>query len=226
MGYAANSTIPFKKLLADLKFELRLDGTTLEDIYLKRYIILCAKEMMTPDDYVELTATIDIVNYIAQLPCEFVKFDRGSRSDSPIVFTTNGVVANSGYYQNFSVTYTGSPFLTCSPYNSNNCQYGTPTIQVQNGRLFFSNNIGASECTISYLGLRVDASGQAIVPEANGRVIVAGGAYMYLRSIKEPYGDYQREWSFGKLDRRGEQNLPDTLEQQELTRQWNSMLLA
>lgn len=225
MGYAANETISFKELLADVKMELRLDGTTLEDIYLRNYIIRCQKEMMTPLDYVEQTETITIDNYVAILPCNFVKFDRGSLLNPPIVFTTNGVVANSGYCPYFSVTYTGGPFLTCSPYNNDHQAIGVPTIQVQSGKLYFSNNIAAIECTISYLGLRLDESGNPIIPAQNGRVILEGACYMYLRSIGGSYQDYQLRWSLGKLDRRGEQNLPDSLEQENLNRIWNSMTL-
>lgn len=221
MAVAIFKNTNLKSLMANLKLELRLDRTTAEDIFLKRYTLLCAKALNTALQFEEKTLTLPIVNFIAQLPCEFYKFDR----PNPIVFTTNGQVTNSGYFNYFSVTYMGSAFFVCSPFNPNNCGWGIPTVQVQNGYLYFSNNIGASECTISCLCVRVDEDGMPVIPLICERVIVAGAAYMYKRSVGQQYQDLQREWSNGKRDVTGELNLPDDLQQAAASRIWNSILL-
>lgn len=220
MAYPTYDTVPLSQVIADTKMELRIENGTPEDVYIKRYIKTCVNAMSTAQDYLEKTATLDISdNFIAVLPCDFVKFDR----PCPIVFTSNGSVPHSGYFSYFQVTYTGGPFLTATPFNPNLANWGWPTVQVQGGNLYFSNNIGATECTISYLAINTDDNGQIVIPKHNMRAIVAGATFMYKRSINQPYQDYQREWFLGKRDAKGESNLPDSLEQQRLIYIWNSL---
>jgi hypothetical protein len=220
MAYPTYETVPLSEVVADAEMECRIENGTTESVYIKRYIRTCVNAMSTAQDYIEKTATLEISpNFIAELPCDFVKFDR----PYPIVFTSNGMVENSGYINYFEVVYTGGPFLTCTPFNPNLANWGWPTVQVQAGNLYFSNNIGATECTISYLAIHLDANGQIVIPKNNKRAIVAGAVFMYKRSLNQPYQDYQREWFLGKRDAKGESNLPDSLEQQRLSYIWNTL---
>lgn len=212
-----------KKLLADTKFMCRIDNTTSEDIYIIPCILECAKEMLTQLDFQEKVVTLPIANLIAKLPDDFVKFDK----PRPIIFTTNGAVDYSQYYSNFSVIYNGEAFLTASPFQSTFAMnIGLPRVQVQGGQLLFSNNITATECTISYLGCNIDEDGSMRIPLINSRPIAHGAAWLYKANKGDPQSSYihhQLIYVNGKGDRRGAANIPDSLMSQRLAYIFNSL---
>lgn len=211
-----------KKLLAEVKLKCRLDHTTAEDIYIIPCILECAKEMCTKLDFCEQTATIPINNLIGVLPSHFMRFDK----PNPLEFTTNGKVDISQYYAGFSVTYTGQPFMTMSPFASTNCFWGIPAIQIQKGYIEFSNNITATECTISFEGAIVDDNGEMKIPMLNSRPIIHGAKALYQQSMEKPRSVWDLDWNLwvnGISDRRGEANRPDAFQLEHIERIMNSM---
>ena len=210
-----------KKILGKVKLDLRLESAA-EDIYLINYITRLAPEMMTATDFVELTETIEICDDKAKLPCGFVRFDR----PHPLKFTTNGQANCNNYFNWFDVVYTGGAFVTCNPKSGCDVRWGVPSVQVQDGYIYFSNNIGATECTISYLSVLLDVNGDCKIPLTNERPIIEGVKWMYKMDLGEPQAKWithRQVWYNGKQDRRGLANIPDSFEQERLAWTFNSM---
>ena len=214
--------VTLKELLASTKLMCRQDHTTAEDIYIIPGIIYCAKAMMTKLDFNEKTATLPIAYLKAKLPLNFFKFDK----PNPIVFTTNGKVDTSQYYSNFLVTYTGAGFFEFSPYDLSGIDAGVPLVNVQDGYLIFSNNLNATECTISYLGFNVNEDGEVNIPRVNSAPIIEGASALYKRNKEMPPSTWQHHWQLwvnGKFDRRGRANLLSSLDKERLSRIMNRM---
>lgn len=224
MSYAAFEYTSVKKILAETKIQLGIINSTTEDIALTMWIIEGANEMMTLKELVELTAVLPIDGFKAQLPCEFVRFDKSGS----IVFTTNGQVDCSSWISNWSVVYTGGPFISCSPFNNDfvsNC--GVPVINVQDGYIYFSNNVDAEECTISYQGLNVTEDGDVKIPAVNGRPIraYASGQYGLANGMRgDIIQSYLTTWTNGKLHRRAKAAIPDAFQRQQISRTMHSLL--
>jgi hypothetical protein len=225
MSYPTYQYTTLTKLLNEVKLELQMDDTNTEDIYIIRYIIVAIGEMMTALDYVEKDALLNIDCFVADLPCDFIKFDRPYPLYFPQALQT--IATNNWYVNNFNFVYnTGGAFFTCPQINNNfDCQWGVPTINVQDGKLYFSNNIDSSinQCAISYQGMNVDENGIIKVPAINARPIVAYACYKYLRTKKQPYTDFKDEWQRGKGHRKGLANLPDWFQARQAALLFNSL---
>jgi len=216
-----------KQLIARTKVRGMITSSNVAavDLFLKDVLLEGAKEMGTRQDFVEKTAVLEICDLSVELPCDFVTFDRGNNRNPPLVFTQNGRVDESVYSTMYSVVYTGGPFLTCSPYSSNP-GLGIPTINIQDGRLWFSNNVTATECTISYLAINLDESGDLKIPANNSRPLINYGVAEYKKAMgesKASWGPYWDRWVDGKFDRRGQSQLLNTFEKSLLSRTMNSL---
>ena len=216
MSIATFDYVTIDELLAKVKIDLDIQGT-LSDIRLVRLIIEAADEMQTLWDYVENEAFLDIdpTTGIAVLPCDFVKFDR----PNPIVLTIAGLPNTSTYSDNYGLTYTGGAFL-----KSQRC---SSTVQVQDGKLYFSSGIKEAQCHISYLAVNVDENGSVKIPKNNERPIMAYCGYKMTRANNgrgDVMLDYKAEWTNGKLDRRGKAAVLDSLQKQQMSRIMNTTL--
>jgi len=224
MPYPTYKYTTLDALLEETKVEMLMDTNgNSEDLYILKFLMKCSAEMMTRTEFIEKDALLPIDCFIAELPCDFVKFDR----PYPLAFTVNGVI-NTNVCGWFSATYTGGPIFDIA-IDSTTSDWGLPVIQVQNGQIQFSNNIAATQCVISYLGLNIDDQGRLKIPVINSRPIIAGACYMYKRALEKPratWQDYKDEWTLGKMDRRGTANMLNSFEQQQLSRTMNTMLNA
>lgn len=222
MPYPTYEYTTLDTLLAEAKVEMFMDTNgNAQDLYILKFLMKCAAEMMTRVEFVEKSAILTIDCFKSELPCDFVTFDR----PYPLAFTVDGII-NTDVCGWFSATYTGGPIfdIATGPDISN---WGVPVIQIQNGQIQFSNNIAATQCVISYLGLLIDDQGKLKIPVANSRPIIAGGIYMYKRARGEAQAiwlDYKQEWVDGKMDRRGQANLLNSFERQQMSRTMNTML--
>ena len=208
--------ITIDRILAEVKIDLDIQGS-LSDIRLVRWIIEAVDEMSTLWDYVENEAFLDINPHtgIAILPCDFVRFDR----PNPIILTHAGLPDTSTYADNYGLTYTGGAFL-----KSQRC---SATVQVQDGKLYFSTGISEGQCKISYLAVNVDEDGSVKVPIMNKRPVIAYCGYKWLRASNgrgDLMLDYKAEWTQGKLDRRGKAAVLDSLQKQQMSRIMNATL--
>jgi hypothetical protein len=228
MAIATYQYITIQEMIAQVKGRLKLTNTTSEDPILRQYLSEGAGEMMTTLDLPQFTATINIDCFVAELPCNFVGFNRGSECDPPLVFTVAGrvqqpSVISSCYAANFNVVYTGGPFLTASPYQGFSCDCGIPIINIQNGKIYFSNNVDATECTISYMGLNVDENGKILIPKLNARPLTNFAMYQWCLDNGKPWQEYQRIWTQGKRHRTGLANLPDPWQKAQISRIMNTL---
>lgn len=217
-----------KKVIAKAKTRLMPFGMTVDttwDVFLKDAAIEAAEEMMTALDFNEYTATLEICDFVAILPKNFVTFDRSGS----LVFTTDGVVNNgtqlTPYNSGYGVVYTGAPFVTNSPFIGGIQDGYIPTINIQDGKIYFSNNITNTECTISYLGVNIDSNGDMQIPKMNERPI----RYFIMAEWKRANGingwqTDQALWSQGKRDRRGKANLGTAFQRDAAIRAWNALL--
>lgn len=223
MAIATYSYVLVKELVAKAKINCGIYNGTLRDTDFKYWIQEAANEMCTALEYKEYTATLPICDHSAKLPCEFVKFDK----PHPIAFTSSGLEKSTDWIANWRVTYTGGAFVTCSPINQTSTILGVPTIMVQNGEILFSNNIDATEVTISYLGLYVNDDGVPYIPEKNARPIIAYACYMYHLtglSADNIIERWNRLWTNGKLQRRAASKIPDSLQKEQISRIMNTLL--
>lgn len=228
MAIATYEYTTLRKIIALAKTRLMPLGLTTDttwDIFLKGCAIEAAREMMTELDFYEYTASLDIVDFVAVLPQNFVIFDR----PEPLVFTINGQVGSVNttddpYSNQLSVMYIGNSFVVNSPFSGNVTAGLQPTINVQDGKIYFSNNISFTQCTISYLGVLIDENGEMKIPMMNERVIM----YFIIAEWKRANGIAwqvdQQLWSQGKKDRRGKANLPDSFEKAAAAINWNRLI--
>jgi hypothetical protein len=229
MAIATYETITRDEILARVKKRLQLTHTTSEDTTLIQHLRQAAEEMDTVLDTPQFEAILPIDCYIAELPCNFITFNEGSECNPPLVFTRDGQVIAAHqttpylYCGNFSVTYTGGPFFQCSPYNTDNCHYGIPVIKIQKGKIYFSNNIDADECKISYMGVNVDESGQLLLPMMNARPMENFALYQWSMDNGRSWQEYQRVWSTTKKHRKGQANLPNVFQREQIKRIMNSL---
>lgn len=215
MSSATYSYTTIDKIVARCMVRLGITGINTESVvlFLKDCVIEAAKEMSTAQDFLEKTAVLEICNYSADLPCDFVRFDRGN----PIVFTVEGRAVTENP-SNF-IAYTGAPFLTAVPFGDISNYSGVSTINIQDGKIYFSTNTEATECTISYLAINLDEAGKLQIPENNERPIMNYALYQYSQRNGEPanvYQDYNRIWTQGKLEKRGMSKLLDSFQRAKL----------
>lgn len=229
MAIATYNYVTLRQVIANAKLRcmphLSASDTTW-DMFFKSAAIEASKEMMTALDFNEYTRTLEICDYIAILPSNFVMFDK----PQPLVFTVDGQVGTANsvdlpYNNSLSVSYIGNAFIVNSPYSGTFNNGFQPTINVQDGKLYFSTNITNTECTISYLGVNVDENGVMQIPEMNARVIM----YFLISEFKRANGingwqTDQALWSQGKKDRKGKANLPGSFERVAGQINWNRLV--
>ena len=215
-----------KKILARAKVRLSIENTNTFDFFLKDCILEAAKKMDTREDLIEKTAELEISdNFTACLPSDFVKFDRGQGILSPLVFSqdTNDIT----YPNNAFLTpiFTDAPFINCAP-----GQYPivtNPTINIQNGIIYFSNNVTTRSCRISYLAVNLDEAGDIIIPENNARAILNYAMWQWCLANGKPanmWNEYKMTWVNSKLARRGQSRLLDTFQRDRMYRIMNNVI--
>jgi len=215
-----------RKILARSKVRLGIENTNTYDFFLKDCIIEAAKKMDTREDLIEKTAELEITDdFTACLPSDFVKFDRGQGILSPLVFAEgeNEVV----YPNNAFLTpiFTNAPFINCAP-----SQYPIgyqPTINIQNGIIYFSNNVTTRACRISYLAVNLEENGDVKIPENNARAILNYAMWQWSLANDEPktkWIEYKTTWVNSKLARRGQSRLLDTFERDRMYRIMNEVI--
>lgn len=219
--------IPASQLLASIKVDLRLTDINTEDLYLKRQMIQAINEMSTTTDFIEKTETLEIDdNFCAELPCDFVTFDRGNVLNPPLIFTVDGQIVLSVHQTYFTAYFNNQPFINNSPYPQ--FDSGVPTLNIQNGTIYFSTNIPTHQCKISYLAVNTDSAGNVLIPAGNERAISNYVCYRYHLSLKEPqnvWWEYKTVWTNCKLAARGQSQLLDTYERALLTATMNSLFI-
>lgn len=224
MSYAAFDYTTFREILAKVKIALGIIDGTLEDSQIRLHAITAAAEMMTAKETVELTATLEICDFMAKLPCEFVELDR----EDSVVFTTDGIVDRNAWWSNWNMVYTGEAFLTCSPFNGACDPYQVPVIEVQDGYLHFSNNITATEVKISYLGLLIDENGDVKIPKINS-LPIEYYCYWIYGALTGTFTEanitrFQVLWTNGKGHRRAKAKMPDEYQKEAIGRTMNRLL--
>lgn len=222
MSYATYSYTTTDKLIAEVKVELEVQ---VEDIRFKRWVLEAVKEMRTQLDTIQKTATLSICNLSAELPCDFVKFNRYQS----ITFTTDGIASQSSDFYGYEFYWTNGPYVQCNPYNSSSLgNLLPPVINIEDGKIWFSGNCAnETEVTISYLALNLDEDGSIKIPEINSRPIIAYACYKYHRVMQSrPHiiQDYKNEWTFGRQQRNAQSKLPDAYQQAALSRIMNTLL--
>jgi hypothetical protein len=209
------------KIIARAKVRLKITASNTADVdlFLKDCVIEAAKQMSTAEDFIEKTTTLPIVDYRAELPCDFFTFDRGNIGNQPIVFTRNGTaVITASTPSVWNIIETGQPFVTNSPYNENS-NITFPVINIQDGYIYFSTNVEESECTISYLAVNLDENGDVKIPENNARAIMNYAMSEYCLANGMPvnmWQEYRRIWTNGKMEQRGRSKLLDSFGRERL----------
>jgi len=213
-----------KKIIARATTRLQITDTTAWYPFLKDCAIEAASEMMTALDFNEYTATLPICDFVAVLPENFVNFDR----PNPLQFTIDGQVAVGNtvapFLNGYGVVYTGGAIIMNSPWPGSQQAFYVPTINIQDGKLYFSNNISNDECTISYLGVNIDKNGDLQIPKLNERVIMYFLMCEYKRQVGLPWQTDQLLWAQGKKDRKAKANLPDSFEKEAAIACWNRLV--
>lgn len=213
-----------KKILAKAKFDLRLEHTTTQDIYLQKYIVDCVPAMKTGLDILPQKAVLPIKDFTAKLPFNYI--DLINDNLAPIIFTTNGIPDPSAYFNFFDYTYSGYGVFLINIIGSFEPYWGVPVIQIQNRYITFSNQITATECSIRYNGLNVDEEGDIKIPLTNEAPIVAGVKFKYKKDENMPPSSWledKREWTDGIKDRRGEAAKLNPFQQQRINYILNRM---
>lgn len=220
-GIGSFETTTLDSILAGAKMRLRLRDTTSEDLLLKDLIVEGLKKSRVPSLFIRKEEYIEIDNLVAQLPCDFVKFDK----INPIRLIDND---NQGTW--IIPQFTDNTFFSydndLESYNSY-IRFGTVT---QNGKyLYFSSDIESRRVLISYLGTNVDQDGEIVIPELMDSVLVAYACWKYgmiypERMPSDIRSAWEMEYKLNKKAVKGIQNLPSSLETKLNTWRMNSIL--
>lgn len=220
-GIGSFETTTLDSILAGAKMRLRLRDTTSEDLLLKDLIVEGLKKSRVPSLFIRKEECIEIDNLVAQLPCDFVKFDK----INPIRLIDND---NQGTW--IIPQFTDNTFFSydndLESYNSY-IRFGTVT---QNGKyLYFSSDIESRRALISYLGTNVDQDGEIVIPELMDSVLVAYACWKYgmiypERMPSDIRSAWEMEYKLNKKAVKGIQNLPSSLETKLNTWRMNSIL--
>lgn len=220
-GIGSFETTTLDSILAGAKMRLRLRDTTSEDLLLKDLIVEGLKKSRVPSLFIRKEEYIEIDNLVAQLPCDFVKFDK----INPIRLIDND---NQGTW--IIPQFTDNTFFSydndLESYNSY-IRFGTVT---QNGKyLYFSSDIESRRALISYLGTNVDQDGEIVIPELMDSVLVAYACWKYgmiypERMPSDIRSAWEMEYKLNKKAVKGIQNLPSSLETKLNTWRMNSIL--
>lgn len=220
-GIGSFETTTLDSILAGAKMRLRLRDTTSEDLLLKDLIVEGLKKSRVPSLFIRKEEYIEIDNLVAQLPCDFVKFDK----INPIRLIDND---NQGTW--IIPQFTDNTFFSydndLESYNSY-IRFGTVT---QNGKyLYFSSDIESRRALISYLGTNIDQDGEIVIPELMDSVLVAYACWKYgmiypERMPSDIRSAWEMEYKLNKKAVKGIQNLPSSLETKLNTWRMNSIL--
>lgn len=214
-----------KKLIARTKVRLKIEHLNTDDLFIKDCIVEAASIMGTEQDFIQKTATLEITSdFTALLPFDFFEFNRGNTENPPLVFTQNGEVLNTISTGYTSAVFTDSPFVTSSPFTANPIDIAS--LNIQNGVIYFSNNINATECKISYLAVNYDENGDIKIPQNNSRAIMNYAMSEWGLANGLPNGqvaEYRKIWTQGKLEQRGRSKLLDTFKRERMYRIMNSI---
>jgi hypothetical protein len=220
-GIGSFETTTLDAILAGAKMRLRLRDTTSEDLLLKDLIVEGLKKSRVPSLFIRREEYIDIENYVAQLPCDFVKFDKVN----PIRLIDNN---NEGSW--LIPQFIDNTYFSYDPDINNYGLYTRFGTVTQNGKyLYFSSDISALRALISYLGTNVDQDGEIIIPEIMDSVLVAYACWKYgmvypERMPSDIRGAWEMEYKMNKKAVKGIQNLPSSLEQRLNTWRMNTII--
>lgn len=205
-------------ILAGAKARLRLRDTTSDDLLLKDFIIEGIKKSRLPQLFIRKETYLDIENSVAEVPCDFVRFDR----TNPI--RLDDEFGNETYLQ---PTYIGQTFFQPSDSDTNAYSYYTVTL---NGKfLFFSSDVTAPRCKVSYLGTNLDESGELLIPEIMESILIAYACWCYCKTYFDKYpadirSAWEMEWKLNKKAVKGIMNQPDGLQNKLLRWRMNTTL--
>jgi len=224
-GIGTYETETLDSILAGVKMRLKVRDNTSDDLLIKDLIVEGLKKSRVPQLFIRKIAFLDIntETFSAKLPCGFVRFDHYN----PIRFVGNdGLTDVDNHF--FAPEFINNTFFKCDP--SKNYRYGFHGSVTQVGDiLYFSSNISATRCEISYLSENTDENGEIIIPEIMGSVLIAyacwqWGTINYDRMPQDVRRSWEVQYRTNKRAVKGIQNLPSALESKLI--QWiqNSIL--
>lgn len=243
-------------ILAGAKQKLGLRDTTLEDAYLKDLINECVgTQLRNAGTRVQIVTQLEIervggVTPRAKLPSGFGRLTK----KLPIVYVnaegnavngiSNGVVttttietdgtlignttngAASVYLGYSSPVYINTGFYENSPYGNANILGGVAS--VQDGYIYFSNNVTADFVKVAYLGTKQDDSGSLMIPTLCGPAVEAYSCWRWCLTNFTTHGQvaptYERIWISQNRKAKANFNLPDSLEYSALNLSMNSLI--
>lgn len=226
------NTITEASVIAQAKFELRLHDSTLEDALLLTILRQLQMGINTWLTLEQKTATIEVDDCKAQLPCDFIRMtsqisvfvnptEISDEDDSPYASGAN----NSYAYPSNSPWPTGYP--ASGWINDFNLGY-----EIINGYLVF-NNTGTytiSEVKISYQGVRTDLDGNPSIPATHERMLVAGMKWKYAQVYHERFPanlrqEFMLEFKAQKSHHKGRENEMTPEDRYFVSRFMNSLVV-
>ena len=177
-------TISVKEVMAGCKMQLRLKDSSHDD-FLALYIHEGIRHLNCLSLFVKKQCTIEIVDLKSKLPDGFQQL-LGLRYSK----TTDGKIKHQNMLY-IDKKYINSPSTTVSNYED--------TFQINNGYIYYNNDVNATEATLSYLGLNIDEFGNMVVYSDYERALRAYGCYNFALSYSEDYKEatiqrYENTW--------------------------------
>ncbi len=213
------------KILGQAKTELGITSTE-HDFYLRESMLEAAREIPSFDMTEQKVETIEICDHKAKLPCGFIRFNEPNCIRVYDEFggcyyprTINNVMFQ---HQRSNTVQTMSNGESTTVDSWNWCN----GIQLNNGYIYFSNDINATEAHVYFLSVLLDENDRPKMPLSHGRVIKAYMKYQWT----DTFGDaskaarYYSKWANGKKALKGQANMPNINEKEELFLIWNTLL--
>lgn len=198
--------VPLSSVLSAVRMRLFMRDTTQDDMLLKDLIIGVLKRMRSPNMFIRASAYLDIINNESVLPAGFIKLEHFN----PIRFVGQDGKTD-GHWR--GPQFINDTFFKCDP--DSRCTFGLQgTVVEDNNVLFFSEDIGATRCKISYRSTNFDCDGELVIRADMEEPLICGTLWLYNLLIKDftSAREWEKQFKQNKRAIKGIQNLPSALE--------------
>ena len=203
------NVVTVRYILSGIKMRLGLRDTSTDDLLLKDLIVEGIKRMRLPNLFIRAIAFLPIENKRAELPEDFVRFDK----QFPIRFVDDNGQQTT---QNGAPIYIDNTFFTSDP-NANKDVFFPSTVTHNGQYLYFSSDVDATRCEISYLSVNYDCNGDLVITQDMESPLISYVMWQYglMNPDKMPQwvcANWERQYKINRKAVKGLEKLPDGLE--------------
>jgi hypothetical protein len=217
-NYATYDVVSIDSIVAAAKMRLGIRDSNENDLFLKDLTIEGFKKIGAVRSYVQKSAVLPIDNLRAELPKDFVMLNKYNGvvlvgADGQADYGVGGILP----------VNTNQPFISDSPIAQP--FRGTSDFQIQQGYIWFSNNVSSEYVAITYLAVNQDEDGNIIIPELYQMAIIPYVCWHFCLTNAMPQTQsWEMQYKTNIKAVRGRANMPDAAQNQLLAYKMNTIL--